>query len=155
METVKAFDREWKKHNSWKFLMYRVCCILFSVFGAGIMLVPVERDDWSMAVWSFILLIWAVHFHIAPYLKVMEEGKEVNIYEKLKWMPVSKREVFAVRREYLAVFCLKAGAVMVVLQQIGACLSHNWGILNLLFPITETFFLFLLGIFDINRNLCQ
>lgn len=153
MERVKAFDREWKKHNSWNFLMRRVCCILFSVLGTGIMLIPVEKNDWDASMYSLILLTWAVHFHIIPYMKCTEEGKEVGVYEKLKWMPVLKKEFLAVRREYLANFCLKAGAAVLILQQIGACLERNWGILNLLVPIAQTVWLFLLGMFDINRNL--
>ncbi|MCM1256860.1 MAG: hypothetical protein NC307_03305 [Roseburia sp.] len=153
MEAVKAFDREWKKQNSWDFLMSRVCKILFSLCGAGLMFIPVEKNDWHSFVWSLILLVWAMHFQIRPYMRYTEEGSEVSIYEKLKWMPVSRKDIFKVRREYLAKFCLKVGAVTLALQQIGACLSHSWEIFNLLAPVALAILLFLLGIFDIDRNL--
>lgn len=153
MEAVKAFDREWKRHNSWDFLMSRVCCILFSVFGSGIMLIPIEKDERYPFIWSLLLLIWAVDFYIRPYLRYTEDGRAVGIYEKLKWMPVSRKDILKVRREYLAKFCLKVGAVILVLQQIGACLSRSWWIFNLLAPIAMTVFLFLVGMVDISRNL--
>lgn len=153
METVKAFDREWKKNNSWAFLMNRMCCILFSVCGAGLMFIPVEKNDLDSLVWSLILMSWAVHFHITPYLKYAEEGREVSIYEKLKWMPVSRKDIFKVRREYLGKFCLRVGIAALILQQIGAALSKSWGLFNLLAPAALAVLLFLVGIFDINRNL--
>lgn len=153
MEAVKAFDREWKRHNSWSFLMNRTCNILFFVLGAGLMLIPVERNDLDCFVWAFILLSWAMHFHITPYLRYTEEGREVNIYEKLKWMPVSKKNIFKVRREYLGSFCLRAGIAALILQQIGAALSKSWGIFNLLAPVALAVLLFLMGMVDMKRNL--
>lgn len=153
MEAVKAFDREWKRHNSWDFLMSRVCCILFSVFGSGIMLIPIEKDERYPFVWSLFLLLWAVYLHIRPYLRYIEDGIEVSIYEKLKWMPISRTDILKVRREYLAKYCLKVGAAILILQQIGAVLFKSWGILNLLAPIALTVLIFLVGTVNINRNL--
>lgn len=152
MEAVKTFDREWKKHNSWNFLMYRVCCILFSGLGASLMFIPVEKNDLYPFVWSLILLSWGLHFHLMPYLRYTEEGREVSIYEKLKWMPVSRKDIYKVRREYLAKYCLKAGAAVLILQQIGAGLSKSFGIFNLLAPTALAVLLFLIGTVDVKRS---
>lgn len=154
MEAVKAFDAEWKKQNSWNFLMNRVCGILCFAPGAILMLLPVDTDIWT-PLNSMILLIWAMHFYLMPYMRYVENGRSVSLYAKLKWMPVSKKEFLAVRRGYLLKFCLKTGGCIWILQQIGACLARTWGAENALFPLVFTGFMYLVGIFDINRNLCQ
>lgn len=133
--------------------MCRVCGILFSVPGIALMIIPVEKSDPYSFVWSFVLMSWAMHFHINPYLRFTEEGREVKIYEKLKWMPVSRKDIFKVRREYLVKFCLKAGIAALVLQQIGAGLQKSFGISNILAPTALAVLLFLLGTVDIKRNL--
>ncbi len=150
MEAVKAFDLEWKKQNSYYFLMYRFITILLTTLGICTMFIPIDKTEIvRTSINPLLLLIWGMHCHLAPYLTCVEEGKSISIYEKLKWMPVAKRRIQAVRREYMIKFCVKAGAAMFIVQQIGGILDGSWGIFNVLYPLWEVFFLFLVGIIDI------
>ncbi|MFA9375784.1 MAG: hypothetical protein ACERKZ_03410 [Lachnotalea sp.] len=85
-------------------------------------------------------------------MKIKENGKQITIYEKLKWVPVSKTDIFKVRLKYLIKYCIKIEIIIMILQQIGACIYKYWDITNVLYPLIIIILLVFLGILEIKPS---
>lgn len=144
MEQVKSFDRMRKKLDDYYFLMYKVIKNILLFIGCAFMLLPVSDGDMTFYSCGIYILSMAAVVHLAPYQVVREKEKVSSIYEKCKWLPVSRKAVRKVRREYLFQFSIKVGIAAFLCQLFGAALSGKIGIWNVAFPVLV--WLLLLGI---------
>ncbi len=135
MEQVKSFDRMRKKLDDYYFLMNCVIKNIYLFIGCAFALLPVSEGDMTFYGCGIFLLSMAAVLHLAPYQVVREKGKPASIYEKCKWLPVSRKVIRKVRREYLFQFSVKIGIAVFLCQMFGAALSGKAGFGNVAFPV--------------------
>lgn len=154
MEKVKKFDAELKEMYRYEFLINKILWVAFTVIGEILMMLPAEPFRISILLaapsWMFLL---GVHFYLRPYMFVTESGKAVSIYQKLAWMPVSKKEIWSVRKEYLNKYCRKVLVIAIILHLVGALVNHSVSIFDLLYPVGSV--LIVWGICHINLMLSR
>lgn len=136
MKRIEAFDAELREQYKYEFLMSKVLWIILVGLGTFFMLIPV-REIWeeSLLFIGVMLPMAGTSFYLRPYMMIAESGKQVSIYQKLKWSPISKQEIRKARMKYMSEFCLKVLVVAMILQQISSALSGTFGIASLLYPI--------------------
>jgi hypothetical protein len=118
-EKVKDFDKKRKKYEDYDVVVRRfVVWILEGSMGIMAM-IPVQevvgdfRNVWiALAVLSGV----SVSLYLDAYMTVVEKGKQVSVYQKLRYVPVSVWDVFRVRLGYLRGFCEKKLVVYLVGQ---------------------------------------
>ena len=74
-------------------------------------------------------------YYINPYIYYQNEGKRESIYEVIKFLPVSRRELRIFRLKKVVLFCLKLFPIFLGGQIISALVcfrSIGWE--NLLYP---------------------
>lgn len=145
MEEVRKFDEELKKLYSYEILMGKVVWIFCVIMVCLMMLLPIQEGMQELCAVSQILLLIGVNMYMQPFMVVYENRKAVSIYQKLKWLPVEKREMKAVRRSYLNAFVGKVLIACLILQQAGALLNGSWYIGNVLYPTGVCAFAWLMG----------
>lgn len=145
MEAVRKFDEGLKKLYSYEILMGKVVWIFCVIIVCLMMLLPIQEGMHEICVVLQILLLIGVNMYMQPFVVVYENRKAVSIYQKLKWLPVEKREIQAVRRSYLNAFVGKVLIACLILQQAGAWLNGGWYIGNVLYPAGICAFAWLMG----------
>ena len=146
MDRVKKFDRMLEKIEDYKFVMSKFVMYLCLVLGCSWMLIPLNRGEPFFCLISYYIIF----FGIACYLKsygCAEKG--TSIYMVLRWMPVDKKEIYKVRREYLDRLVLKVAIVIFLLQQVGALLDHSWNVWNIVYPLAIAGLIWLSGVLNI------
>lgn len=140
-ELIREFDRKLQQCTSKGMEpVTKFCIILFEVFVTLIMLIPYEKGDVQVYVLcGLVLAPWPVQMHLAPYLHVTENGKTCSIYEKLRYLPVDRKELWRVRMEYLLRF-LRIPFLCGMLAQLLGCLLAGQGITigNIVYPFLVT-----------------
>ena len=146
MDRVKKFDRMLEKIENYKFVMSKFVMYLCLVLGCSWMLIPLNRGE----PFFWLISYYIIFFGIACYLKsygCAEKG--TSIYMVLRWMPVDKKEIYKVRREYLDRLVLKVAIVIFLLQQVGALLDHSWNVWNIVYPLAIAGLIWLSGVLNI------
>ncbi|MBQ9136739.1 MAG: hypothetical protein IJX66_11690 [Lachnospiraceae bacterium] len=136
MKKIETFDAELREQYKYEFLMSKVLWFILGGMGTFFMLIPVQ------AIWEENLLLIGVvlpmagtSFWFRPYMMITEKGKIVSVFQKLKWSPISKKEICMARIKYVSEFCLKVLVIAMLFQQIGSALSGTFGIASLLYPV--------------------
>ena len=140
MNQVKEFDKRLKKTEDVSFLMAKVMTLIFGTFGCFLMLLPLTGSNINamvenLALFPILLLGMAVLVYLSPYMHMNQNGKNVSIYKMLRFLPVERKEICQVRKEYLNKFIVKIGIISFTFQQIGAVLDHSWSVGNVCYPI--------------------
>ena len=135
MEQIKSFDRMRKRLEDYYFLMYGVVKYIFLFIGCTFMLLPVSDGDMTFYSYGVFILSMAAVVHLAPYQVVREKERTASIYEKCKWLPVSRKVMKKVRRKYLFQFSMKVGITVFLCQFLGAVLSGKLGFWNVAFSV--------------------
>lgn len=111
--------------------------ILFEVLITGILCIPFSTED--MRLFSFCsvaLAPWPVWLYMNRLLLITEGGKTHRIADKLRYLPVDRRELWHVHLEYLVrflrlpLFCGVAAQVLVAFLA-----NHRLTVWNLLCPL--------------------
>ena len=140
MEKVRAFDRLLKQQDYYHFLFGR----LFSVFLAGcavLLTIVNAADGYCGRDWNALRGIWMLLGGVGAcvwlggYMVVADDGDRVSIYDRLRYAPVSNREILAVRCGYLNRFCGYFAAVNVFVSLLTALAKRQWTVRYLLFPL--------------------
>lgn len=145
MEQIKSFDQMRKRVEDYYFLMYSVMEYIFLFIGCAFALLPVSYGDMTFYSCGVFILSMASVLHLAPFQVVREKGKAYGIYEKCKWLPVSRKVIRKVRREYLFQFSMKVGIGAFFCQLFGAVLSGRVGFWNVAFPVLVWFLVLGIG----------
>ncbi len=150
MEKIKEFDRKLieKKGKVWEAAeMPRMFKNVLGVAGCFIMIIPVQYllSDFNFGVvFASWVIIMGISLYLQTYTIVIENKKNISIYEKLKFMPVSQIDIFKVRLGYLGKECVRFFVVALLIQIIGAALAKQIDIRNLLYPLFVMLSVFLL-----------
>lgn len=151
LEKVRAFDEKLTDMYDYEVLINQFLWIFLVGISAFLMVLPVEKATDGTNFIPIILFAISVELYMQPYLQIRENGEKVSIYTKLKWMPVSKRSIQAVRMEYLNRFCLRLTAASVFMHVGGAVMSESFGMVNLIYPLFACFLAWLGGVVYIQR----
>lgn len=129
--------------------------ILFEVLITHVMLIPYEKNGIKIyAICVLGMTPWPVQMSLSPYLYVTEHGKNYSVYEKLRYLPVERKEIRRVCVEYLLRF-LRIPFLCGMLAQLSGCLlaGQGIGLGNILCPLLVTgVFPFLLGLALIGKK---
>ena len=83
---------------------------------------------------------WGAWLYIMPYIAYYTEGKKHRIYDKLKYFPVSLRQLRLFRMKKLIRFCLIVFGFFLVGQLFFAFISYGRiELCNLLYPLIGGF----------------
>lgn len=132
-QKVRKFDEEWRRQESYRFLMTKVGWVLLLGIGTFCMIIPWQEAG-NVTLIAFVLLAYSATLYLQPYMDVVENRRSVSIVKKLSFTPAGRRVIFAVRRSYLNRFCLIFFPISFLLQQAGALLAGVWNGTNLLVP---------------------
>lgn len=148
MEKVRVFDLEMQEIYRKEFMDSEMVSIMFAVFGELVALIPFygTEDHSGIPCLSVVLLLsYSVIFYLRPYLVV--EGE--SIYQKLKFMPVTKQEIRATRIQLLNHRCKILFVIGLVLHQILPLCNGTFGIRSVLEIIIVYLAVWLAGIMQI------
>ena len=127
MEKVRAFDSELWKLYEYEIQMNRLVCYFFGFFAAVIMIFATTMEFGMLSGLPVVMYMMAVTFYLRPFVTVSERRSEfISIYEKLRYAPVSKREIVAVRLEYLRRYCIPMSIVNLLMGLLGMLIEKQW-----------------------------
>lgn len=147
-DKVKAFDRKLIKKESYSFLIAKVLVGLLSGMGILMMLImPIQyrKDFPQLPVMIFLISGMPITVYMANYMRIPENGQIKSIYTILKWMPVSCRDIYQVRLEYVISYCIKLTAALTAAQLLSAAVYKDITIWNILYPMGMGLLIFLEG----------
>lgn len=85
-------------------------------------------------------LIMGLELYVERYCVCMENGVQKKVYDRLKYLPISSRQLYLYRMKKLGNLCFKLTMVGVVAQNLlGIGFSHSWSVTLILVPILWTF----------------
>lgn len=127
-DRLREFDRELFSYTG------QIAWLLPGLFSflllilMGIPVQEIEREDGALW-WSvFMLVICNTFFVLQPYINITDtferqSGRHNRTYDKLKYLPVSRRQYIAVRMGYLFRFTWKIALAGTVIQCIFAAVA--------------------------------
>lgn len=147
MERVKKFDEEIRKMYENEFLNAEILGIFFAIFGNILIIIPLEYNDENGIVFlcTIMLLCYSIIYYMRPYL-VVEEN---TIYEKLKWMPITRKEIQTTRMIYLNRRCTILFLIGMVLHQIVPLCSGTFGIRSIMEVVVVYLGVWVSGVLEI------
>ena len=148
-ELVRTFDEKLCKYTSNGMEpVEKLFTGFFIVILAMIMLFPYDSGNKGVALSFLGFGILPVSLALGPKVNVTENGKQKSIYQKLKYLPISKKEIRRVRMEYVVKFLRIPLMVALAAQLIGAwAFNGRIGIENIIYPLVAQGALpFVLGI---------
>jgi len=148
MEQVKTFDMQLKKVDYDKFVMSKLLYLLMSGCAALLMIIPIEKTDDMDVVHIVPLLLYgmAAYYYLMPYMVITEKGRMYTIYEKLRYVPVSKKEIRTVRMGYLRKFCIVVCVINLIAGQLGMLTVEGWRISSVIYPALVAILVWLMGL---------
>lgn len=114
----QLFDTFFKEFFTWSaenIGNWIVCGILVFVHGI-FMVIPYQSYQNFDEKGHYIFIVLGYMWYLMPYIRFTESRKIQNIYEKIKYMPISLPQLRIYRIKKLAVFCLKCLAVFLIGQ---------------------------------------
>ena len=144
---IETFDAVLREQYKYEFLIGKFLWILLMGISVLMMLIPYEAN-WkeSLVHVTFFPAELGVFMYLRPYMIVQDKGKQVSIYQNLKWTPVSRKEIRLSRVKYLSEFCFKFFVASMLLQQMTSFVGRSFGIGSLLYPIVFWLLIWLIGI---------
>lgn len=161
MEQVKKFDQELKKQYSYSFVISHFVSMIFLVLGVILTPVDIEESSFPVSPFALILLFWGISLYLLPYLRITEDNlnhsspEMTDVSSLLRWQPVQKREILAVRISYLNRLCLTLLLVCLAVSQLVGVLSHSWSFHNLTDPVITLLCIWLLESVSLYIRICQ
>ena len=144
---IDAFDVALRAQYKYDFMIGKFLWILLMGICMLMMLIPFEANwEESLVLVTLLPAELGVFLYLRSYLIVTDGGKQVSIYQKLKWVPVSRKEIRFSRVKYLNAFCLKFFVASMLMQQLTSFVGGSFGIASLLYPIIFWLLIWLIGI---------
>ncbi|MGN0352339.1 MAG: hypothetical protein ACI4ES_11855 [Roseburia sp.] len=135
---ISMFDEEIRKNEDivtsgmlvfWIYVVIE--CLLFFIPVGGL-----EEGEETIYFYGLIFSIGSAMLYIRRYLYVMEERKNIPIWRKCRYLPISKKEFLKSRLQYLNQMLWKCVVVAVMIQCGAALFAYGkLTIWNLLYPI--------------------
>lgn len=140
-EREQLFEEFFKDFFSWNAssLGSWIVAGIFEFFLGVFMWIP---GVWEMELLGVVALfsVWGAMSYLSPYLQFQEgvqtERKTVTIYEKIQYLPISRKELQVYRTKKLAIFCFKMFLVFMAGQCFFALVvDHAFGLTNILYVV--------------------
>lgn len=145
MEKVKALDQELQRIYKDEMWGSQFVSILLIAIIMILMICPFEEAAPGVLIPQLGISCMSVYYYLRPYMVV--EG--VSVFQKLKWMPVTRKEICAVRMEYLNRRCRILFIIGMLLHQIGALGFHTFGWKSIVEVMAFYFVIWLFGVCQI------
>ena len=148
MKKIRKFDEEMQEIYKKEMMDSEMVAVLYAVLGALAVLIPFydgEKMLWVVLGSVILLLTNSVNFFLRPYLVI--EGE--SIYQKMQFMPVTKREIRAIRMVYLKKRCKILFIIGLILHQIFPLFNGTFGIRSVLEIVVVYFVVFFCGVLQI------
>jgi len=100
-----------------------------------LLLIPAEELDTPLKGILWMVSIFGANWYIMAYLQIHDEGKQCKVYDRLKYLPVSLRQIRLFRLRKLVVFSAKMTGVFLVIQLIALIFSREFTWTCILYPI--------------------
>jgi len=121
-ESLREFDKELFTYPG---QIARFLACIFSFLSLILLAIPVQEilEDGKYILTSIIMfVIWTSYFILLPYINMTDaftpHQKRNKTYDKLKYLPVSKKQYRIVRMEYLFRFVWKLTTAGLIVQCI-------------------------------------
>ncbi len=135
-QIIEKFYKElfaWKKDNTGMWLVVGLMETFTAIFMCFPYQVIIEDEGLYLI---YLMGLWGATYYIMPYVRFNECGKQKRISEKLKYLPVSFRELRRFCIKKLAIFCIRLTGIFLVLQLFFAIVSCGEVVLgNFGYPI--------------------
>lgn len=149
MDRIREFDELYKDvDKDWMVANTLMNCIFVPLIFMMFML-PVDEfvgENRSVLLMAVVLPCILCSTKITGYVQIKDNGKLSNIYEKLKYIPISKKDIFMVRLNYLWKECRKCLIIMFIAQMFGTIVNQHISIWNFLYVASGGLIFFLNGL---------
>lgn len=139
---LNAFYKEYLKKAEDEKLASNLITGIMLFCGIFVFLIPwqsIEAEGNEVGIWVWIMIM-AVTFYTQRYRFCNEGKKQIKLSEKMRFFPISKKEIKKFHMRKIIQFCSVICCTCVVGQVIFALLFYHsltWG--NLLYPLYLTF----------------
>lgn len=110
MNTIKEFDANIKKLNSYNVLLTNVVKYIFSFFSLFGMLILFPEDNestFATTIYISFMFCAAIDFHVKPYISILQQNKSVHIFPLLSDTPIQRKDFIYSRLPYLFSYLTK------------------------------------------------
>lgn len=146
---LEQFFEEMKSYNMWGGFL--IAAIIMDIIAGIFICFPYQELVKDSGILMLVFMVgWnGASYYVMGYDSFTENGKAHNIYEKIKYLPISKSTLYKWRMKKLIRYCTKRTCVFMGLQLFFTlvCIRHfTWG--NFLCPLLLGFVI-PVGIFSI------
>lgn len=149
MERIREFDELYKDvDKDWMVTNTLMNCIFMPLMFMIFML-PIDEfvgENRITLLMSVMVLCTLSSAKISRYVQIKDNGKLSNIYDKLKYIPISQKDIFMVRLNYLWKECKKCLIIIFIAQMFGAIVYQHISIWNFVYVIVGGLIFFLCGL---------
>lgn len=128
-----------KEFHSWSaasigmWLGAGVCTLIQAMF---LMLPYQEMAESNSGLFTLLFGMWSATLYVMPYVNYMEKGKQYRIYDKIKYFPVSLKQLRMFQIRKLSKFCSITFAVFLMGQLLFSYIGyHEIGLGNVLYVV--------------------
>lgn len=109
-----------------------------------------DSGEFMLLFFHLVLFFSTVETYMLPYLKTMEQGKMVPVYEKYKYAPIDLKQLYRSQLRLLSRFVIRLGASEQAIQLlIWLVIGHNKPNFYTFMPLYSAGFAFLFKSLDI------
>lgn len=125
-ELVKSFMKDYNSIRTDR-MQYLMLAVIFELFHGAAMMIPYQEAALDGAVYLMPAMtgIFGPAFYLVPYFVTAEAGKQIEIGEKLRYLPVRTKCLKRLRIEKLAVFVCRIFPVFFCLQLLFSGLYYK------------------------------
>jgi len=149
MNTLKEFDANIKKLNSYNVLGNNVLKYIFSFIAIlGMTFLFPEDDESTFAITLYISFMFsaAIDFHVKSYISIKQENKSVHIFPLLSDAPIHRKEFIYSRLPYLFSYLTKLLIGCAIVRTFTIFVLESPSLDNIL---TSIYYLFILSVVSV------
>lgn len=112
----------WSAANVGVWIGAGFCTLIQAMF---LMIPYQEMTGDNFGIFVFLFGMWSATLYINPYVSYMEKGKQYRIYDKLRYFPVSLKQLRIFRLRKLCKFCFITFAVFLAGQLLFSYIGYH------------------------------
>ncbi len=122
---IEQFYKNLKEYCSNTYIYLLMTGIFEFIYMVGMVIPYKEMFSLDLIGVFFLVGIAAVALYMTPYRHYSVDGRQYSIDEKLKYLPVSLKQLKKERTKYLLSFVIKTGIVIFILQCLFSALAYH------------------------------
>lgn len=153
---MEEYDNVFQKLNEYNVLMSKIVTWIMLAIAGMLTLFPyqvIENESKVMAFFAFNFMNVTVLMYMNAYTNVVEKGKTISVFQKLKYMPIDPKVVFQSRRKLLLRFLGKMTAIFQLLQLLSAIVFCHEVIVMNFYPLFAGVFVALLWMASLHHRM--